>query len=28
VLLREVEYAKPASVAEALSILAGNDGAP
>jgi aerobic carbon-monoxide dehydrogenase medium subunit len=27
VLLREVEYAKPASVAEALSILAGNDGA-
>ena len=26
-LLREVEYAKPASVAEALSILAGNDGA-
>jgi carbon-monoxide dehydrogenase medium subunit len=27
VLLREVEYAKPGSVAEALSILAGNDGA-
>jgi aerobic carbon-monoxide dehydrogenase medium subunit len=27
VLLREVEYAKPASVAEALSILAGDDGA-
>jgi carbon-monoxide dehydrogenase medium subunit len=27
VLLREVEYAKPASVAEALTILAGNDGA-
>jgi carbon-monoxide dehydrogenase medium subunit len=27
VLLREVEYAKPVSVAEALSILAGNDGA-
>jgi carbon-monoxide dehydrogenase medium subunit len=27
VLLREVEYAKPASVAEALSILAANDGA-
>jgi carbon-monoxide dehydrogenase medium subunit len=27
VLLREVEYAKPASVAEALSILRGNDGA-
>jgi len=27
VLLREVEYAKPASVAEALSILAGNEGA-
>ena len=26
-LLREVEYVKPASVAEALSILAGNDGA-
>ena len=26
-LLREVEYAKPASVAEALSILAGSDGA-
>ena len=26
-LLREVEYAKPASVAEALAILAGNDGA-
>ncbi len=26
-LLREVEYAKPASVAEALSILRGNDGA-
>ena len=26
-LLREVEYAKPASVAEALSILAGNEGA-
>ena len=26
-LLREVEYAKPASVADALSILAGNDGA-
>jgi len=27
VLLREVEYAKPSSVAEALAILAGNDGA-
>jgi carbon-monoxide dehydrogenase medium subunit len=27
VLLREVEYAKPASVAEALTILAGSDGA-
>jgi len=27
VLLREIEYAKPASVAEALSILAGNEGA-
>jgi len=27
VLLREVEYAKPASVADALSLLAGNDGA-
>jgi len=27
VLLREVEYAKPASVAEALSILRQNDGA-
>jgi carbon-monoxide dehydrogenase medium subunit len=27
VLLREVEYAKPASVAEALAILRGNDGA-
>jgi aerobic carbon-monoxide dehydrogenase medium subunit len=27
VLLREVEYAKPLSVAEALAILAGNDGA-
>jgi carbon-monoxide dehydrogenase medium subunit len=27
VLLREVEYAKPASVAEALSILAADDGA-
>ena len=26
-LLREVEYAKPSSVAEALAILAGNDGA-
>ena len=26
-LLREVEYAKPASVADALSLLAGNDGA-
>ena len=26
-LLREVEYAKPASVAEALAILRGNDGA-
>ena len=26
-LLREVEYAKPASVAEALTILAGSDGA-
>ena len=26
-LLREVEYAKPASVAEALSILAASDGA-
>ena len=26
-LLREVEYAKPASVAEALAILAGSDGA-
>jgi aerobic carbon-monoxide dehydrogenase medium subunit len=27
VLLREVEYAKPASVADALSLLAANDGA-
>jgi aerobic carbon-monoxide dehydrogenase medium subunit len=27
VLLREVEYAKPASVAEALALLAANDGA-
>ena len=27
VLLREVEYAKPASVAEALELLAANDGA-
>jgi carbon-monoxide dehydrogenase medium subunit len=27
VLLREVEYAKPASLADALSLLAGNDGA-
>jgi len=27
VLLREVEYAKPASVAEALALLASNDGA-
>jgi carbon-monoxide dehydrogenase medium subunit len=27
VLLREVEYAKPASVSEALAILRGNDGA-
>jgi len=27
VLLREVEYAKPSSVAEALTVLAGNDGA-
>jgi aerobic carbon-monoxide dehydrogenase medium subunit len=27
VLLREVEYAKPASVAEAVAILRGNDGA-
>jgi aerobic carbon-monoxide dehydrogenase medium subunit len=27
VLLREVEYAKPASVAEAISLLAGNEGA-
>jgi len=27
VLLREVEYAKPSSIAEALAILAGNDGA-
>jgi carbon-monoxide dehydrogenase medium subunit len=27
VLLREVEYAKPASLAEALAILKGNDGA-
>ncbi|MDP9261232.1 MAG: FAD binding domain-containing protein, partial [Actinomycetota bacterium] len=26
-LLREVEYAKPASLAEALAILKGNDGA-
>ena len=26
-LLREVEYAKPSSVPEALSLLAGNDGA-
>ncbi|MGH3050463.1 MAG: FAD binding domain-containing protein, partial [Gaiellaceae bacterium] len=26
-LLREVEYAKPASVAEALELLAANDGA-
>jgi aerobic carbon-monoxide dehydrogenase medium subunit len=26
-LLREVEYAKPSSVAEALALLAGNDGA-
>ncbi len=25
-LLREVEYAKPSSVAEALTILAANDG--
>jgi Aerobic-type carbon monoxide dehydrogenase, middle subunit CoxM/CutM homologs len=27
VLLREVEYAKPSSVAEALAILSSNDGA-
>jgi len=27
VLLREVEYAKPASIAEAITILAGSDGA-
>jgi carbon-monoxide dehydrogenase medium subunit len=27
VLLREVEYAKPSSVAEAVALLAGNDGA-
>src|SRR6185312_13775554 len=27
VLLREVEYAKPGSVAEALELLASNDGA-
>jgi hypothetical protein len=26
-LLREVEYAKPGSVAEALELLAANDGA-
>ena len=26
-LLREVEYAKPGSVAEALELLASNDGA-